>query len=127
MALVFNWGLLLDIARLEKRILLEPDFVLNDNCRDAKSLKRADEEYKMLGKSARVTVIDDRFGRYFKDVVHRAKTRSDIYRFVVRLALQRGVRERRKPHRIKFVLHLRAVRVCRILRHHCARVLYDKT
>ena len=52
MALVFDEGLLLDIPRLEERILLQAHLVLDDDCRNTETFKRADKEYEMLGQSA---------------------------------------------------------------------------
>ena len=126
-AMILDGRLMLDVALLNERVLLEPDFILDDDRRDAKAFKRTDEKHEVFGESTGVTVVDDGLGCHFEDVVHGTETRGDIYRFIVGLALQRGVGERREPHRVELVLHLGAVRIGGILRHHHARVLDDES
>ena len=125
MALVLNRRLLLHITRLKERILLEPDLVLDDDRRNAETLKRADEECKVLGKTSGVTIVDDRLGGDFKNIIHRTQTRGDVNRLVIGLALECRVRQRREPHGIKLVLYLRAVGIRRILRNHGKSIFHN--
>ena len=78
----------LDISHLKKRILLKPNFVLNDDRRNTKTFERADEKGKMLRKSAGVTVVDDRLSGDFQNVIDRAEARGHVHAFVVGLALE---------------------------------------
>ena len=103
-ALVFDRGLLLNIAGLKERVLLKSYLVLDDDRRYTKTLKGSDEEHEVFGKAAGVAIIYDRLGGYFKDVVHRAKAGGDVDGLVVGLALEGGVRKRREPHGVELVL-----------------------
>ena len=90
-ALVFDRGLLLHVAGFEERVLLEPDFVLDDDGGNAEPLQRTDEEHEVLGETAGVAIVNDGLGGNFQNVVDRAQARGDVHRFVVRLALERRV------------------------------------
>ena len=87
----------------EERILLKACLILDDDCGNAESLKRSDSIYEVLGKSACITVKDDRLGGNFGDILDRSETGGHIDELDVRLTLRSTVAEGAYPHRVKLV------------------------
>ena len=87
----------------EQRVLFKSGFVLDDNRRNAHALQSPYVVHKVLGKSARVAVKDDRLGRYLHNVVYGTQARGHVYKLDVGLASVGAVAEGRNPHRVKLV------------------------
>ena len=77
----------------EKRILLQAYFILNDNCRYAKTLKSTYGKYEVLEFASSITVIDKRLSSYLKSIIQAMKTSSQINSLNIGLTFRRRIRE----------------------------------
>ena len=91
MAETLNGVLRLNGICTEKRILLQSDLVLDNNRRDTITLQRAHRKLEMFGFAARISIIDNRFGRTFQDVRQILQTCCQVHCLNVRLSLRSGI------------------------------------
>ncbi len=98
----FDGILGLDGVGPEQGVLLEAHLVLDDDRRNAEAFQGANRKAEVFHLSTGVTVEDYRLGRHFKSVVQVVQTGREVHRLDVRLALARGVGQRRRPHAVEF-------------------------
>ena len=87
----------------EERILLKALLIFDNDCGNAHSLEASYGIDEMLGKSAGVSVENDRLRGHFRDILDRSETRGHIDKLDVRLTLGRTVTKRADPHGVELV------------------------
>ena len=99
---VFDGILYLCDVGAEQRVLFQPFLILDDHSRNAKPLKGADHEHKVLGNPSGIAVIDDGLGGGLENVVGGVHPRSDVHVFDVGLGLDGRFREAAHPDAVEF-------------------------